>query len=194
MICALLLAAGAGTRFGGPKLLTAMVGGRSLAESSAATLCDVLPRVCAVVRPGDTALVRRLRRMGVELAVNPDPDRGLGSSIAAGVAATADADGWLVALADMPWVRAGSVRAVADALGRGAAIAAPCYRGRRGHPVGFAAALRPALLALDGPDGARVLLRRGDVVAVPVDDPGVLADVDTPADLARGPDTLDRSQ
>jgi molybdenum cofactor cytidylyltransferase len=86
----------------------------------------------------------------------------------------------------MPWVRRESIIAVLDQLAAGAAIAAPLLHGRRGHPVGFSARYRSELLALRGDTGARALLaaKAHHIVTVAVDDPGVLRDVDTPADLA----------
>ena len=74
------------------------------------------------------------------------------------MAASRDARGWLVALADMPCIRVATLQAVAELIGGGAALAAPSYAGRRGHPVGFAARWRDALLALEGDEGARAIL------------------------------------
>jgi len=188
MICALLLAAGSATRYGDDKLLAARVGGRPLIECSATALVQGAPQVLAVVRDLEGPVAERLRSLGVAVVLNPAPTRGLGSSIAVGVAASSHATGWVVALADMPWFTPASVAAVCGALTRGAPLAAPVYRGRRGHPVGFGRSLRAELLALNGARGARALLRRHGqgLVPVPVDDPGILADVDTPADLRGG--------
>ena len=187
MICGLLLAAGAGSRFGADKLLAARVADRPLAVCSAGILRQALPTVWAVVADDHGPLAAWLRPLGFRLVTNPEPGRGLGSSIAAGVAATADADGWLIALADMPWLQPESIRAVMAVLEQGAPLAAPFYRGRRGHPVGFGRALRDQLLALEQEPGARGLLRchADALVRVAVSDPGILADVDTPADLDR---------
>jgi len=111
----------------------------------------------------------------------------MGVSLAAGVRATPiDAAGWVVALGDMPWIAPDTVRRVARAIRDGAPVAAPRYRGSRGHPVGFAAGLRADLLRLQGDRGARDILGRESarLVQIDCDDPGVLKDVDTPADLA----------
>lgn len=110
----------------------------------------------------------------------------MGYSLAAGVAASRDARGWLVALADMPCIRVATLQAVAELIGGGAALAAPSYAGRRGHPVGFAARWRGALLALEGDEGARAILEQSRFLlhVLETDDPGVLQDVDSPADLA----------
>ena len=108
---------------------------------------------------------------------------GTGTSIARAVQASAAADGWIVALADMPEIQAATIAAVRQALEDGALTAAPYYRGRRGHPVGFAAACGAELAALTGDDGARAVLERHPPVRIDVDDPGVLFDVDQPEDL-----------
>ena len=112
---------------------------------------------------------------------------GMGFSLACAVAATREASGWLVALGDMPKVQASTMQAVLRALESGASIVIPCHEGRRGHPVGFSAEHRAALLALTGDEGARRVVGANaeSVLELAVDDPGVLADVDTPEDLRR---------
>jgi len=189
MVTALLLAAGAGRRFGGAKLLAPLADGTPLILAAARPLLESTDDLLAVVRPEHTALQNMLAREGIEWTVNPRPDRGLGSSIAHGVWTRRGSDGWLVALGDMPSIQPATVRAVAEALADGAPLAAPLYQGRRGHPVGFAKAFREELQALDGDTGAREVLARNAPLLEPirVDDPGILKDVDTPDDLAPAP-------
>ena len=115
---------------------------------------------------------------------------GMGDSIAAGVSIHASATGWLVLPADMPLVRPSSLRAVADALDQ-QPIAFAQHRGRRGHPVGFAAELFSELVMLKGDEGARRLLARYPTAAVELDDPGVLFDIDTVDDLAMAQRRID---
>lgn len=112
----------------------------------------------------------------------------MGRSLAVGVAAEPDASGWLIALADMPWIRVASIRAVVEALEAGAAVAAPTYAGRRGHPVGFARRWQSHLQGLTGDRGARALIEAAgaDLVLVSTADPGILQDVDYPSDLTLG--------
>ena len=109
----------------------------------------------------------------------------MGASLACAVAASRDAGGWIVALADMPWLAPATIRAVADAIRAGASIAAPFTGGRRGHPVGFAQSHRDALLGLQGDEGARAIVAAAGnaLVRLAIDDPGAFADVDTPGDL-----------
>ncbi|EQB0375583.1 nucleotidyltransferase family protein [Serratia marcescens] len=107
---------------------------------------------------------------------------GLGDSIAAGVAATPHWQGWLIHLADMPFVGADVFRQVADAL-RQHAIVHPCYAQQPGHPVGFSALLRKPLCQLRGDNGARELLQGAAVHLLPLEQPGVVQDIDLPSQL-----------
>jgi molybdenum cofactor cytidylyltransferase len=110
----------------------------------------------------------------------------MGASLACAVRAAGAADGYLVALGDMPFVRPSTIGAVRDALAGGALLAAPYWRAKRGHPVGFAGSFRPELEALSGDEGARRLLdaHAARLVKVPVGDPGAIRDIDKPSDLA----------
>jgi molybdenum cofactor cytidylyltransferase len=182
----ILLAAGSATRFGSDKLLHPLPHGVAMAEQAARTLRSVMPRVVAVLRPGADETGRRLADAGCEIVWCASAAEGMGASLACAVRATREADGWLVALADMPFVRPTSVGAVRDALLAGAALAAPYFRARRGHPVGFSRRFRGELEACAGDEGARRLLaaHEKEMVKVPVGDPGVVRDIDRPSDLA----------
>jgi molybdenum cofactor cytidylyltransferase len=184
-IVGILLAAGRSTRFGGDKLLAPLADGRPLALPAAMALAGAVDRAVAVLARGDGPLGRLLAGAGLAPVVCPASARGMGHSLACGVAASPEAEGWVVALADMPHIRPATMADVAHALRRGAPLAAPVHRGRRGHPVGFSRAYRERLLALAGDQGARSLLRgeASRVVLLPCDDPGVLLDIDRPEDL-----------
>jgi len=101
------------------------------------------------------------------------------------VSALREANGWVVALADMPFVRQATVAAIVGALRDGAAIAVPRYRGQRGHPVGFSREFREALLALNADIGGRdiIAVNVGRVTWIDVDDPGIVRDIDSPTDV-----------
>lgn len=127
------------------------------------------------------------RASGLPVHVEDAGHEGMGDSIAAAVRATADAGGWLVLPGDLPLIRADTLRAVADALAH-SPIVLPYYRGQRGHPVGFAAACRIALMLLEGAQGAaqvvRAYLQSGRITNLELDDPGIVTDIDTVQDLA----------
>ena len=186
-IIGILLAAGSGSRFGGDKLRATLEDGTAIGVRAARSLRAALPQTIAVVRPQDSGLARLLAEAGAEVTFCPEAHLGMGASLAHAVRACADADGWIVALADMPLIRPQTIVRIAQALEAGAVIAAPVYRGQRGHPVGFAAELGERLAALTGDAGAREIVRdeQSRVALIEVDDPGVLADIDTPAALAR---------
>jgi len=184
----ILLAAGRGRRFDPlgqrNKLLQTLPGGEPVVAASARTLLAVLPRVIAVVPPDDGGVGERLRALGVEVTECLDADSGMAASLVHAIRhSLPDARAWLVALGDMPFVAPRTVQALLDALADGADIAAPVHAGRRGNPVAFGAVHLPALLALEGEYGARALLRSMPVREVAVDDPGIVRDIDTPADL-----------
>jgi molybdenum cofactor cytidylyltransferase len=185
IIVAILLAAGAGTRFGGEKLLHPLEDGVAIAAHAARNLLAATPDVIAVVRWGDFPLYDMLEQEGCQVTMFQGAARGMGASLAHGVAQARGADGWVVALADMPRIRSDTVKSVITALQQGALIAAPVHKGERGHPVGFGAALRDELLALDGDQGARAVVERhrDSVQLIECDDPGVLFDVDRKSDL-----------
>jgi len=184
-LCGILLAAGASTRFGTDKLMHPLAGGTTVAATALANLRSALPHVIAVVRPGATALENLLSAAGATVILCADADEGMGASLASAVRATSHVDGWVIALADMPFIRPPTIAKIAASLAAGAAIAAPAWRGERGHPVGLSARFRPQLEALRGDEGARALLKKnaGLIKLIEVDDPGVRRDIDTPADL-----------
>ena len=185
-IVGLLLAAGSASRFGSDKLLHPLPHGVPIAVQAARHLRQEVARVVAVVRPGADELTRLLQAEGCQVVPCPNAQEGMGASLACAARSTNDADGYLVALADMPFVRPSSIAAVREALERGAALAAPYFRARRGHPVGIAGSFRDEILALEGDEGARRLLAGNEsrLVKVPIGDPGVIRDIDRPADLA----------
>ncbi len=184
----ILLAAGRGRRFDPSgnrnKLLQPLAGGEPVVVASARALLAVLPKVIAVVRPGDDGVAQALRALGCDVTVCPDADDGMALSLVHAVRhSLPEAQAWLIALGDMPRVREDTIRALSDAVAGGAAIAAPVSGGRRGNPVAFGAACLPALLALEGDEGARRILKLHPVAELEVDDPGIFQDIDQPADL-----------
>ena len=182
-IVGVLLAAGKGVRFGSDKLLHPLVDGTPMALAAARKLRPACARCVTVLRPGQAELAELLRTEGYTVLFNAEVERGMGHSLAHAVRATPEAAGWIVALADMPFLSTATISRVADALRHGASLAAPFHQGRRGHPVGFSRDWYTALAGLQGDRGARDLLADAPMQRLETDDPGVLLDVDTPEAL-----------
>lgn len=181
-----VLAAGLGSRFEGPiHKLQQRLGPLSVLGN---TLRCAIESHLPVVVVTNQALAAEAATLVAQHDIVVLPDNGtpigMGHSIAAGVAARANAPGWLLLPADMPLVQPATLLAVAEALTHHA-VAYAQYQGRRGHPVAFAGELVSELLMLSGDAGARRIVARYPAVGVDVDDPGVLLDVDTAQDLAR---------
>lgn len=191
MITGILLAAGESRRFGGAKLLHPLADGRPMGLATLQALQTALDRVIAVVAPGPPALAELFAEAGARVVVCPQAPTGLGASLACGVC-TAPDGAWVIALGDMPFVQPRTIARVAGAITEGAALAAPVYQGRRGHPVGFGSRFFGDLCSLHGDEGARGLIRAHarDLRPVSTDDAGVLFDIDTPADLVTVPNEL----
>ena len=185
-IVGLLLAAGSATRFGSDKLQHALPHGVSIAVQSARQLKSELERVVAVVRPDSDQLISNLKAERCEVVVCENAAEGMGASLACAVRSAGEADGYLIALADMPFLRRTTIAAVRDALAGGAPLVAPYFRARRGHPVGLSHEFFHELGTLRGDEGAKRLLAAHEkqMVKIPVGDPGALRDIDRPEDLA----------
>lgn len=186
-IVGLLLAGGRGRRFGADKLMHPLPGGEPIAVASLRRLAQSGVDRCAVlVPPRRPVLTRVLEASGAMVCVCDEAPQGMGRTLACGIRATHGAAGWVVALADMPFVKTATITRVVQSLRAGGAIVVPRYRGRRGHPVGFAARFESELAALEGDIGARDLLQAhgNHIQWLDIDDAGVLQDVDTPEDLA----------
>ena len=182
MTCgALVLAAGSGRRMGAAGKLTADFRGKPLvAHAVDAVLAAGLP---ALVVLGDRAEAVRAALAGRDVAFTTAPDyaEGMAASLRAGIAAVPpEWSAILVTLGDMPLIRPATLAALAAAQD----VVIPRYNGQRGNPVRWPRASFAALATLTGDTGARSILERHHVEFLDFDDPGILADVDTPADLA----------
>jgi molybdenum cofactor cytidylyltransferase len=187
---AVVTAAGSAERFGGKKLLTPIDGEPLLDHTIDALLDGGVAEVIVVVgKDARAELERDVNAMldpRVRAVENPDPSRGMFSSIQEGVA-QAQGDAILVMPGDMPFVSAETVRAVIAAYEKKPAIVSPRYRGKRGHPVALPGSLRDEIRAMRPSATLHdVIHAHMDMrVDVDVDDPGITHDVDRPDDLER---------
>ena len=185
-IAAVVPAAGASTRFGSRKLL-ADVGGVPLLERTLASLLQAgVERIVVVVRDGEAfTAVRALDDPRVVMVSNRDPDRGMFSSIQAGLAATAGCAIVLVIPADMPFVAPATIAAVVAHAVTTGSVVIPVHGERRGHPIAIPERLRNGLLAQEPTTTLKTALAElhAPVALLAVFDPGILRDVDVPADL-----------
>jgi molybdenum cofactor cytidylyltransferase len=188
-LAAVILAAGAGSRLGGLAKALLVHRGKTYLETIAATASTVglVDAVVIVGEPFQREVAAHARRLGLRVRVNPSPERGMASSVALGFAAIANGPAsaaWLWPV-DHPAVTAATLRLLIAAIGD-AEVAQPRFGGRGGHPPLVRRALWPRLAGGGDSDGARGVLRSARVTDVEVDDPGVVRDVDTPADLEAG--------
>lgn len=186
----ILLAAGFSRRFGlADKLLQCLPDGQTIASASAKHLINALPNSIAVVRPENKVLVKLLKDAGLEVIFCHENDQEMADSLVTAICASAKhkaaKDGFVIALADMPYIQLTTISAVADSVKAGASIVIPTYRGQRGHPVGFSAKFRSHLERLQGDEGARSIIEgfADEIELLPCEDAGILLDIDTEADL-----------
>jgi nicotine blue oxidoreductase len=187
-IAGLVLAAGGGRRFGGPKAL-AQLHRRPLAERAVALLREGGCSPVQIVLGAQAQQVTEVTDLGdAMVTTNPDWESGIGSSLRAGLAALPPAaDAVVIVLVDQPLIGAEAIRRVIHAHLEGAAVAVATYGGQFGHPVLLSRQTWAGVAQLArGDTGARAYLRAnpGLVIEVACDDTGSPADVDTPGDLA----------
>lgn len=186
MIAAVVLAAGASSRMGEPKALLRTRTGASYLEAIAATArAGGCAHVTVVLGPPHGERIRAALPASATAAWNEEPARGMLSSVQAGlVTLPGDVDAALVWPVDIPFVRAATVQTLVVHDGT---IVVPVHHGRGGHPLRVARAHFGEILRLDPARGLKALLEAhaDRVVRLPVDDGGVLVDVDTPDDYAR---------
>lgn len=189
-VVGVVLAAGTSSRFGDRNKLLVDLDGEPVVRRAARTLLDAGPSGVVVVLGHEADRVRAaLADLDVRFVHNPAHGDGLSTSVSRGVDAACEggADAALFLPGDVPDVDPATATLLVDAYRAGLATAvAPTHDGRRGNPVLFDRAQFDALRAVDGDVGGRDVLLDGDRSAlVDVDDPGVVADVDTVADLRR---------
>lgn len=183
MIAGLVLAAGAGTRFGGPKQL-ADLAGRPLLEHALSSMARAgLERVVVVLGASAEEILGKVDLQGAEPLLCERWEEGQSASLACGLAALADADAVVVVLGDQPRLSPQAIDRVLTARAEGIEAVRATYGGEPGHPVLLERSLFGRLRDVAGDRGARNLLLRSKTREVPCDDLGGSEDVDTVAQL-----------
>ena len=188
-VTAILLAAGLSSRLGTPKPLLPLAGKPLLAHSLDALRGGGVSEIVVVLGAEADRVRRGVSLEGTRVVVNADFEEGMSSSIRAGLRnASLDSEAYLIMLGDQPLVAPATIRALVERRATTLArILIPTYAGVRGNPVLLEASLSGEIEAVRGDVGCRsiVAARTAEVVEVPVDDPGILVDVDTLEDLRR---------
>jgi molybdenum cofactor cytidylyltransferase len=156
-----------------------------MAEKAARHLKSAVPDSIAIVRYGDKQLAEIFRDCGLRVVENTQAKQGMSTSIVCGVRASATAQAWLIALADMPFIKSDIIASVAGAVGRLHPIVLPVYNDSHGHPVAFAKQFEAELLQLQGDQGAKPVLNNHPqlIQTIDVDEPMILRDIDVRSDL-----------
>jgi molybdenum cofactor cytidylyltransferase len=190
-VAALVLAAGRGTRMGGPNKMLADFGGKPIVRHAveAALASRARPVIVVTGHEGDR-VAAAVKGLEVTRVHNPDHAEGLSTSLKAGIGGLPpDTDVAVVALGDMPDVSGALIDKLASAINpaAGALVAVPTREGRRGNPVAWSRRFFDDLAKLEGDTGARHLIARNNetVIEVPVEDEGAFLDIDTPEALAQ---------
>jgi molybdenum cofactor cytidylyltransferase len=190
-VAAVVLAAGRSTRMGAVNKMIAEIGGKPLVRIAAEqALASKASPVIVVTGHERDKVEAALKGLDVRFANNPDYAEGLGTSLRTGIAAVPpEADGAVILLGDMPQIDAKLIDRLVAAFDpeKGALVVVPTIEGRRGNPVIWARRFFPELMAVTGDVGARhIIANVAEAVAeVPVSDPAITVDVDTPDVLAR---------
>ena len=180
----ILLAAGKSQRFGSNKLLHP-IDNIPMLFLTAQTLANALPGSTVVINPELKNVAAQLEQLGLHVVINEKAEQGMGGSIACGVSANKDASGWLITLADMPYVKTETLSLLANKLKEGADIIAPVFDQQRGHPVGFNSSFKKELMDLNKDVGARYIIEKHQqqLELLLTNDKGVIWDVDYPDDI-----------
>jgi molybdenum cofactor cytidylyltransferase len=187
----ILLAAGFGRRFQAEqntqndKLLAHLPNQTNpILWHSANALITALPSSIAIVQPHQIQRATLLRRLGFTVVESEAAALGMGHAIADAVQATQSAQGWLITLADMPYVSAALIKKISASVKTSNSIVAPVFEGKRGHPVAFGPTWFSHLSTLKGDAGARTLLQTKVVDLITWHDDSIHRDIDTMSDIA----------
>lgn len=188
---ALVLAAGSSRRFGDDKRQARLPNGKLVIQQTLEHLRQVFDEVLVVLRHDDDAFAAQLAALFPDPAIRyflaPDSSLGMGHSLAGAISQIRHWDGAFVFLADMPFTLPATLTQLKQNLNYPNDIVVPVYQTHQGHPVGFGAGYFDAMSRLKGDRGAKSITNEHaeHIIEVVVTDPGVIQDVDTPADLVK---------
>lgn len=184
-IAALILAAGRGSRFGSDKRQARGPWDGPLLHHVLGLYRPLFETLGVVTSADDPFGAEACRLFSAHRVVNPEADRGMGTSLARGAAWLIEerADCAIIALADMPWIKPETIAAVAEAGLKGSRTVAPSFGGQPGFPRVLPASLFPDLLTLTGDRGASSVLDWDQALWLECGDPGILRDIDKPEDV-----------
>lgn len=184
-VTVIILAAGKSSRFREANKMLRSLDGRTVIEMSLdRAAASPVDEIIVVTGFQNERIEQIVAVPGVRTAFNPAFERGMASSIICGVKASRPDHHVLIWLGDMPLVTPDTAARIIEE-GNSDNIVVPVFQNRRGHPVFFGRTFRAELLSVDEDRGARSILSRypNSVVQVPVEDRGVIIDVDTEEDL-----------
>jgi molybdenum cofactor cytidylyltransferase len=183
VIGGLVLAAGAGTRFGGSKQLAVLDGRPLLEHAIRAMTASPVGRVVVVLGAASDQVLSRVDGHGADFVICERWDEGQSASLAFGLAELAGCEAVVITLGDQPRLSPDAIRRVIAARGNEAEAVRATYGGQPGHPVLLEHQLLERMRDVTGDRGARNLLMSVATREVPCDDLGGGQDVDTPAQL-----------
>ena len=192
VISPILLAAGQSQRFGSDKLLHVLQHNdvnKSLILHSLKPWLAVFDRINIVVRSDNHALIQTLENSELAsrltIIIATDAAKGMSASLISGIEANKEADGWLIGLADMPFIKSSVIADSVQTLIAGADITLPIFNEQRGHPVGFASHFKSQLLTISGDKGAKQVIASSPdkITFINSPDSGIWQDIDTRENL-----------
>ena len=186
-VAAVVLAAGMSRRMGTPKQMLRMGDETILERTLKNVRASKVSEIVLVLGHAADEVQKTIATEGLKVVVNPDYQQGMGTSLRFGLAAV-DADAALIVLADQPWISSNTFNRLIEChQERKPQIIVPTYRGFRGNPVLLDRSVFHEMQALKGDVGCRAIFgdHVGNILKLPVDDPGILMDIDSHDDFEK---------
>lgn len=183
-VACIVLAAGSSSRFGSNKLRHRLPSGQTVIEQTIAQYLKVFSEITLLVRYADSELKQVFGSSRINVVTSAHADQGMSQSLIEGVRANSNADAWMIALGDMPYLKETTIVALKNASSPDS-IVQPIYLARPGNPVAFGRDFYSELIAVEGDKGGRHLIQKhqSQLIKIEVDDPGIHLDIDRPSDV-----------